>query len=129
MKRVLVFALAALHRFYMVKEDSKTAYGSSLIVFSGGPLLNVGMLCEVLGVTSFRDWRLSSDYRIEFYAVSMIVLVLISLVLWRVAPYEAVVSEAKRMEHPRLILSLTLTYLIGSVFAPLLVMMAMKHLS
>lgn len=129
MKRVLVFALAALHRFYMVKEDSKTAYGSSLIVFSIGPLFNIGMLCEVLGVTSFRDWRLSSDYRTEFYAVLIIVGVLMWLALWRIAPYEAVVSEAKRMEHPRLILSLTLTYLIGSVFAPLLVMMAMKHLS
>jgi hypothetical protein len=128
MRCVLVSALAALHRFYMVKEDSKTAYRSSLVVFSGGPLLNVGALCEVLGVTSYRDWRLSSDYRIEFYAVSMIVLVLISLVLWRVAPYDAVVSEAKRMKHPRLVLCLTLTYLVGSVFAPLLVLMAIKSL-
>jgi hypothetical protein len=128
MRRLLERAVIALYRYYRTDEDSKSAYRSALLVLSAGPILNVEMLCELLGLIDISGWHLTTDHR-PLFAVSMaVILILIALGVSRLVPYDRVVADVTRASPPKHDLLITFLYLIGSVFVPVLVLMATKSL-
>lgn len=129
MKRVLIRAVAALYKYYNVREDSRTAYRSAIIVFSGGPTLNIRILCEFFGLMSFSDWSKTTDGRLHFYGLMFISIVAVSFAFSRFITYEAVISEVVSMKRPKLAFWLTVGYLLFSVFGPLLFISRGKALS
>ena len=128
MRRLLERAVGALYRYYRTDEDGKTAYRSALLVFSLGPLLNVEMFLELLGFIDISGWRLTTDHRPLFVASMAVILILTAFGVGRLVPYERVVADVTTVAPPKHDLLFTFLYLIGSVFAPVLVLMAMKHL-
>ena len=128
MRRLLERAVSALYRYYRTDEDSKTAYRSALLALSTGPVLNVVMLCESLGYTDVSEWRLTTDHRSLFAASMAVILILIALGVSRLVPYDRVVADVTRASPPKHDLLITFLYLIGSVFVPVLVLMATKSL-
>lgn len=129
MKRVLIRAVAALYKYYNVREDSRTAYRSAIIVFSGGPTLNLGTLCEWFGVTSFTEWRTETDGRLHIYGLLFISIVAVSFAFSRFITYEAVISEVVSMKRPKLAFWVTVAYLLFSVFGPLLFVVARRSMT
>lgn len=128
MRRLLERAVNALYQYYRTDEDSKTAYRSALLALSTGPVLNVVMLCESLGYTDISGWRLTTDHRPLFAASMAVILILIALGVSRLVPYDRVVADVTRVNPPKHDLLITFLYLIGSVFVPVLVLMATKSL-
>jgi len=119
MRQLLLCAVRALYRYYRQDEDSKTAYRSAVIVFSIGPIANIGILCELLGFTDFSGWQLSTDHRLPFIGSLFLIVSLTALGMSRVIPYENVVAESTLLSRPRHDLLITFVYLVSSVFSPL----------
>jgi hypothetical protein len=128
MKRLLERAVIALYCYYRTDEDSKSAYRSALLVLSAGPILNVEMLCELLGLIDISGWHLTTDHRLLFISSFVVILILTACAISRIIPFELVVADGTRVNTPKHDLLITFLYLIGSVFVPVLVLMATKSL-
>ncbi len=129
MKRVLIRAVAALYKYYNVREESRTAYRSAIVVFSGGPTLNINTLCEWFGLMKYSDWRTATDDRLAFYGLVCATIVVLSFALSRFVTYEAVTAEVATMKRPKLAFWVTVAYLLASGFGPLLFVVARRSIT